>query len=64
MPSKAIEQITERCERCGEPLKAERIVWLELSQTSGRYYLSLPERHESQGQFPFGRDCAQREVQR
>ena len=51
----------EFCERCGEPLKADRIVWLELSITDGRYYRKLPANHESQGGFPFGQDCARSE---
>lgn len=53
---------TYRCERCGETLKENRIVWLELSNTDNRYYLEIPYGHKSQGGFPFGRDCAQSEL--
>jgi hypothetical protein len=51
-----------RCERCGEWLKRERIVWLELSNTDGLYRKpgALPEGHVSQGGFPFGSACARR----
>lgn len=50
----------ELCEKCGESLKPEHIVWLELSTTDGHYYRKLPQGHESQGRFPFGRSCAKR----
>ncbi len=49
---------TERCENCGEVLKSEKIVWLELSLTDGNYYKEIPENHKSQGAFPFGKTCA------
>lgn len=51
---------TTRCERCNERLNPETVVWLELSQTDGRYYRTLPRGHKSQGSFPFGRACAVR----
>ena len=47
-----------RCERCNEILNPAAVVWLELSQTNGRYYVTLPKGHVSQGSFPFGRTCA------
>jgi hypothetical protein len=50
------------CERCGEVLKPNRIVWLELSQNKGKYYTTLPEGHISQGAFPFGKRCAELET--
>ncbi|MFA5420252.1 MAG: hypothetical protein WC341_17495 [Bacteroidales bacterium] len=53
-----------RCERCGEILKPERIVWLELSQTDGKYYKDVPGGHVSQGAFPFGSQCAKIELER
>jgi hypothetical protein len=51
-----------RCERCGEQLNPKTAVYLELSTKTGRYTDldqsgMLPE-SESQGCFPFGRDCA------
>jgi len=49
-----------KCEKCGEVLKT--IVWLELSQTDGRYYVEIPPGHVSQGSFPFGTACAARVV--
>lgn len=47
------------CERCKTRLDPRKIVWLELDQTTGEYIdHELPEGHESQGAFPFGKDCA------
>jgi hypothetical protein len=51
-----------RCENCERVLDETKIVWLELSLTDGRYYLELPEGHESQGGFAFGADCAAKEI--
>jgi len=58
-----------RCERCGEVLIAKRVVWLELSNTDGKYYKidelskrSIPEGHISQGAFPFGSTCAKEQL--
>lgn len=51
-----------KCERCGEILIAERIVWLELSNTDGKFYRSLPNGHISQGGFPFGSTCAEKQL--
>jgi len=51
-----------RCERCGEILKPERITWLELSITDGKYYKDFPEGHESQGGFSFGKTCAKKQL--
>jgi hypothetical protein len=51
-----------RCERCGEILKPGREVWLELSQTDGKYYKELPGGHTSQGAFSFGSACAKTEL--
>lgn len=52
-----------RCERCGEALKRTQAVWLELSLIDGRYYKDLPDGHESQGGFPFGKTCAKVAIQ-
>jgi hypothetical protein len=52
-----------RCERCGEILIAKRVVWLELSITDGKYYRNIPEGHISQGGFPFGSTCAEKQIQ-
>lgn len=48
------------CTACRQPLR-RRFVWLELDQRTGRFHDSggVPEA-ESQGWFPFGRDCAAR----
>ena len=51
-----------RCERCGELLKPDKAVWLEFSQTDGKYYKAVPSGHVSQGLFSFGSACARREV--
>lgn len=52
----------QHCQRCGETLKPQRIVWLELSITDGNYYEELPDGHESQGGFPFGSTCAKKQI--
>lgn len=52
-----------KCERCGEVLQPERVVWLELSITDGKYYFTLPEDHESQGGFAFGSTCARKQIE-
>lgn len=49
-----------KCEECGRELKKETEVWLELSNTNGEYYKKIPIGHETQGFFPFGKDCAKR----
>lgn len=56
-------QIPDRCERCGEVLKTERIVWLELDQRNNTYHVfnDVPE-DWSQGWFAFGRACAKRQI--
>jgi hypothetical protein len=47
------------CERCGEKLNPETMIWLELDQDTGRYTdQPLQEGHTSQGGFTFGRACA------
>jgi hypothetical protein len=51
-----------RCERCGEVLKPDKVVWLEHSNTNGKYYRKLPPGHISQGSFAFGATCAKKEV--
>ena len=51
-----------RCERCEEVLKPERVVWLEFSNTDGKYYKELPEGHISQGGFCFGQTCARKQL--
>ncbi len=57
------KQETIRCERCNEILNPNTTVWLELSNTDGKYYRgNIPKGHTSQGAFAFGRACAVREV--
>ncbi len=46
------------CEQCGAKLNSKAIVWLELSQTDGKYYSTIPEGHISQGSFAFGKACS------
>ncbi len=48
------------CERCNQILNPETAVWLELSNTDGKYYPEghLPKGHVSQGGFSFGKACA------
>ena len=47
------------CTRCKQPIVAETRVWLELDMTTGRYERAgtVPAA-DSQGEFPFGPDCA------
>ncbi len=52
----------ERCECCGKALNPDRTVWLELSNTDGKYYNIIPVGHVSQGGFPFGTACAKKVV--
>lgn len=51
-----------KCERCGRQLYKTSTVWLEFSNTDGNWYKNLPKGHESQGSFPFGRDCAKLQI--
>jgi len=50
------------CERCGEKLNPKTSVWLELSMTDGNYYKEIPEGHDSQGGFSFGKACAKSQL--
>lgn len=52
-----------RCERCNEKLNPKKVIWLELSITDGKYYSELPEGHESQGGFSFGKACSIKQLQ-
>lgn len=55
----------QRCERCNEPLKSSRIVWLELNCHTGAWTAQEgacpPE--QSQGWFAFGSACAKRQLE-
>jgi len=51
-----------RCERCGEILKPDKAVWLEFSQTDGKYYKAIPIGHISQGTFSFGTACSKKQI--
>jgi hypothetical protein len=53
---------TIRCERCGEVLNPKMVKWLELSNTDGNYYKKIPQGHESQGGFPFGKTCEIKQI--
>ena len=57
-----MKQQTIWCERCGEKLNPKTAVWLELSMTDGKYYQSIPEGHDSQGGFSFGKACAKSQL--
>ncbi len=48
------------CERCGEMLTYNRIVWLELDTNTGLFFRDgeFPKSGKSQGLFPFGKACA------
>lgn len=51
----------DHCSCCGRPLDPEKIVWLEQSFVTSRWYAGgqcPPE--ESQGGFPFGAACARK----
>ena len=56
---------TQYCTRCERELNDETIVWLELDTNTGRYHdpSQFPEDGLSQGAFPFGTACAEREPQ-
>ena len=51
-----------RCERCEEVLKPDNVIWLELSNTNGKYYACVPDGHISQGGFPFGYTCSRTQL--
>lgn len=51
-----------KCETCGEILDSKKAKWLELSQTDGNYYTTLPNSHISQGAFSFGTSCATKKI--
>ena len=59
--------MNQHCERCGEELKPERIVWLELNSATGEWAkpgtTTWTDGPDSQGAFPFGADCAKRAQQ-
>ncbi len=50
------------CERCGDKLNPAKVVWLELSQTDGKYYTNIPNGHTSQGAFSFGVACSKTQL--
>jgi hypothetical protein len=53
-----------KCERCGEELHPDRLVWLEFDQRTSTYTnQDVPEKY-SQGGFTFGAACAKRELAR
>jgi hypothetical protein len=61
------EEEPERCERCGEALQQERIVWLELNNKTQQWrdgtQPEFPE-EESQGCYAFGTVCAKKHMGR
>ena len=56
------------CTECGRLLKKGKVVWLELVQETGDYYLHgipkeiLKKGRTSQGWHPFGLDCAKKKT--
>ena len=51
------------CERCGEQLVPDRIVWLELNGKTHRFERatkSTISEEDSQGCFPYGSTCARK----
>ena len=48
------------CHKCDKKLNKKKIEWLELSNTDNRFYKKIPNKHISQGFFPFGKDCAKK----
>lgn len=59
-----METLTIRCERCNEILNPDTAIWLELSNTDGNYYLEIPQGHETQGLFSFGKACSKRQLKK
>ena len=55
-------ELTIWCERCGEKLNPSKAVWLELSMTDGKYYNQIPDGHDSQGAFSFGKACSKSQL--
>jgi hypothetical protein len=57
---KESKPVVIRCNRCNEKLNPAKAVWLELSNSDGKYYPEgcLPKGHISQGAFIFGNACA------
>lgn len=52
------------CERCGERLREDRAVWLELNTRTLLYHQKDGEvpPEESQGSFSFGKACARTQL--
>jgi hypothetical protein len=51
------------CHHCGRPLKPHQRVWLELNWATNEYHKpGTVAEADSQGIFPFGRDCAKKVV--
>jgi hypothetical protein len=57
-----MKEQTIRCERCNEKINPKTAVWLEFSITDGRYYKEIPQGHDSQGGFSFGKACAKTQL--
>lgn len=57
--------MSEICERCGETLKDDRVIWLELDRDTGLYHYEeqFPKTSISQGSFPFGKTCAEKQLE-
>jgi len=51
-----------KCNRCGEVIDGKKAKWLELSNTDGNFYTTLPKSHISQGSFSFGTACATKQI--
>jgi len=53
------------CERCGELIKWDRIVWLDYRTSDNTYHINGVMQWndpDNQGAFPFGAKCAERAI--
>ena len=51
----------EKCFKCGAKLDKKKIVWLELDVTTNIFHeIGVILTENSQGMFPFGKDCAKK----
>ena len=68
MDLSAIDNIDLICERCGATLTPQTVAWLELNSRTGEYAVpgttEWSDGPDSQGCFPFGKDCAEKVVRR
>jgi hypothetical protein len=46
------------CQNCGERLRPDRLLWLELNSRTNTYHTDDVPAEDSQGAFTFGSACA------